>query len=232
MRKFWALLSPPPEFRVLRQVLRHDSNCIEVGANAGDMLAEMVRLAPGGRHFAVEAIPGLADRLRQRIPRVNVFNLAASDGAGETEFHHFAELAGFSGMRRCDVGVAEPRVEILRVKTETLDRLIPADVKIRLLKIDVEGAEVHVPRGARELLRRNRPVVIFEHGLGGTDLYGIGAEDAYDLLAGECGLGVARLEGSSPRRAPLTREEFTRHYHDRVGYMLVAWGLPDSFPAS
>jgi FkbM family methyltransferase len=210
----------------MRQVLRRDSNCIDVGANAGDMLAEMVRLAPGGRHFAVEAIPSMADGLRQRFPRVEVFNVAASDGAGETEFHHFADLAGFSGMQRRDVGMAKARVEVLRVKTESLDRLIPPGLKIELLKIDVEGAEVHVLRGARELLHRHRPVVIFEHGLGATDLYGDGPEDAYDLLAGECGLCIAPLKGWSPRQSPLSREEFIGHYYDRVGYMFVAWDVP------
>ena len=57
-----SVLRPAPEeYRVMKQVLLADSNCIDVGANDGQMLGEMMRLAPDGSHYAFEPIKHLAD---------------------------------------------------------------------------------------------------------------------------------------------------------------------------
>ena len=64
-------------------VLREDSNCIDVGANRGVILAEMCRVAPGGRHIAFEPTPIKARWLRKKFPEVQVEEVAVSDVAGE-----------------------------------------------------------------------------------------------------------------------------------------------------
>ena len=48
---------------VMTSILRRDSCCIDVGANEGEMLQEMLRLAPQGRHLAFEPLPDYAERL-------------------------------------------------------------------------------------------------------------------------------------------------------------------------
>jgi hypothetical protein len=64
---------------ILSYVLREDSCCVDVGAHTGDLLAQMVRLAPRGRHWAFEPLPHLAADLRQRFPTVEVREAALSD---------------------------------------------------------------------------------------------------------------------------------------------------------
>lgn len=44
-----------------------------------------------------------------------------------------------------------------------LDRVIPSDRKVSVLQLDVEHFEGDVLRGARELVRRNRPIIILEN---------------------------------------------------------------------
>jgi hypothetical protein len=45
---------------IFAAVLAPDANCIDVGAHTGDVLAEIVRIAPRGRHIGFEPLPGLA----------------------------------------------------------------------------------------------------------------------------------------------------------------------------
>lgn len=59
----------------------------------------------------------------------------------------------------------------------------PAGDKIDLIKVDVEGYELEVLRGARALLERCRPVVVVEQKPGNAERYGKKQFDARDFLA-------------------------------------------------
>jgi FkbM family methyltransferase len=149
---------------ILRRVLTSDANGVDIGAHVGDFLTELVRIAPGGKHVAVEPIPPMADRLRAAFPQVAVHAAALSDSPGTTTFQWVRSNPAFSGLvRRDDLSTSE-HIEPIKVRVECLDDLIPAGARVDLIKIDVEGGEVNVLRGASRVLRENRPWVIFEHG--------------------------------------------------------------------
>jgi hypothetical protein len=63
---------------LLEDVLEPASDCLDVGAHAGSVLAEMVRMAPEGRHVAWEPLPEFAARLREAHPGVEVREAALS----------------------------------------------------------------------------------------------------------------------------------------------------------
>ena len=67
---------------------------------------------------------------------------------------------------------------------------MPKDFPIHFMKIDVEGAELQVLRGAIQTILKYKPVIVFEHGLGAADHYGTKPEDIYDFLVSECGLSI------------------------------------------
>jgi hypothetical protein len=54
-----------------------------------------------------------------------------------------------------------PRV--IKVRTDTLDHVIPGDVKIALINIEVEGTQLQALSGAIETIKRERPYIVFEH---------------------------------------------------------------------
>lgn len=149
---------------ILRRVLAPDANGVDVGAHVGGFLAELVQIAPKGRHVAVEPIPTLAANLRAAFPQTTVHAVALSDSPGSATFQWVHSNPAFRGLvRRDDLRPAE-RIEPIEVRLERLDDLIAAGVPVALVKIDVEGGEVNVLRGASRVLRENRPWVLIEHG--------------------------------------------------------------------
>lgn len=182
---------------VAAAVLKPDSNCIDVGAHEGSFLVEAVRVAPLGRHIAYEPLPHLASELAARFPTVDVRPHAVSDRAGRATFVHVRSRPEMSGLRTRSYPTAEELDEI-EVELEALDEALPNGYVPDLIKIDVEGAEFQVLRGARETIGRHRPVVVFEHGLGGADHYGTSPGDVYRLLCHELGMRIFDLDGHGP----------------------------------
>lgn len=187
----------------LAAALRPDSSCIDVGAHTGNFLRHMLRVAPEGRHVAFEPVPAFHEQLVKEFPGVDVRNVALSDEAGTDEFSFFPDLPGLSGFRRTEAARNGEPVR-LEVRCERLDDALDASYVPSLIKIDVEGAELKVLRGADELLSRHRPLVLLEHGRQSL-AYGDTSEEVFDRLAA-AGLRVFDLDGAGP----YPREEFIR----------------------
>jgi FkbM family methyltransferase len=207
---------------VMRRVLVQTSNCVDVGCAEGSILKEMLALAPKGRHHAFEPIPVLAARLRTSFPTVRVFEAALSDVPGEATFEHVVTNPAYSGLRRRRYPSTNEDVQTIRVDTKRLDDILPEDLRIHFMKIDVEGAELQVLRGARQTIARHRPFIIFEHGLGAADYYGTLPEDVYDLLVGDCGLRISLMSHWLDGKPPLDRRMFVRQIRRRQNYYFLA----------
>jgi FkbM family methyltransferase len=134
------------------------------------------------RVVAIEPHPLLARHLSRLFPRdVRVLSCALSDRVGHATLylpsHQGRELDSRNSL---EIGV-NPGCELrtIEVETQTLDSLDLRDVA--MMKIDVEGHELEVLRGAGQLLRRERPVLLVEieerHHPGGSQVVFQLAED-------------------------------------------------------
>ena len=189
----------------LAYLLRPEDNCVDVGAHAGGILKDIVRLAPDGRHLAFEPIPALAEQLRADFPGVTVHAAAVAKDRGETTFEWVKTRPAVSSIR-ADPRVADGQeVETIRVPLVRLDDVV--EHPVAFLKIDVEGAEEGVLQGAAETLSRNRPLVVFEHGLSAS-VYGTSSASVYELLSA-AGLRVFSVRGDGP----YTRDQFVEVVH-------------------
>lgn len=212
---------------VMKRTLKQDSCCVDVGCHRGLFLVDMLRLAPRGTHFAMEPIPELHQGLLASygsLPNLHIYDFALSDTAGTTSFQHVVSNPGYSGLQRRRYDRPDEQVQEIEVRTELLDNLVSDQVRIDFIKIDVEGAELQVLRGARETIRRNRPVVVFEHGLGGSDYYGTGPDDIYKLLVEQCGLRLFLMADwlSSKGSVSLNRAAFREQFSSGSNYYFMA----------
>jgi FkbM family methyltransferase len=201
---------------LLKSVLKEDSNCIDIGAFRGRVLAEIMRVAPRGCHIAYEPLPHLHRYLVERFPSVDIRQAAVSNVSGETSFTYVKNVAGRSGMREISYP-KQPQIETLTVRTETLDSSLPGGYIPSLIKIDVEGAERLVIEGAINTISKYKPVVMFEHGKGSAVHYGTQPHHIYELLHNESGLRIFDLDGNGPYSLGQFEESFAQD--DRWDYI-------------
>jgi FkbM family methyltransferase len=138
---------------------------IDVGANVGYVSMLAARwVGPLGRVYSFEPARQTFDRLRanlalNRVTNVVPFQLGCSSAVGEVELVVPGEDLGRSH-------VAQAGEQGERVAIVTLDAHFASQPLDRLdfLKIDAEGHDLEVLKGARELLRRWHPPVLLEVG--------------------------------------------------------------------
>lgn len=207
---------------IMRRVLRPDSTAIDVGAFEGGMLRHMFRFAPQGRHFAFEPVPEKAKDLERAFPQARVYPYALGAEQGTVTFHFMLDHPALSGLRRRLESFPNEKVREIEVRMEPLDRIVPEDLPIAFVKIDVEGGELGVFRGGVQTLRRNRPVVVFECGVGGADYFGSAPGEIFDFLVDEVKLKVSLLGRWLAGQSSLSREEFTEEFEKKLNFYFVA----------
>jgi FkbM family methyltransferase len=211
---------------ILRHVALETGMFIDVGCHEGDILRIMMRENPGARFLAFEPIPSLFRQLARdfRQPNVKVFDLALSDARGSTTFNYVVTNPAYSGIRKRRYDREGERDQIIEVQTDTLDHVLEMEgnPEVAFIKIDVEGAEYLVLRGGEETIRRCKPVIVFEHGLGGSDSYGKGPRDIHDLLVERCGMKISLLPDYLLGRRALTKEAFSRQFLEGLNFYFVA----------
>jgi FkbM family methyltransferase len=140
---------------------------VDVGASAGDFTATVTEHCGIRRALLAEPMPARCRQLerRYRDDRFVIRQCAVSDQVGSTAFDILASDYSSSMLAALpEVGGSGERLDLrvtqrITVETRTLDQLVPEagfEGPIDLLKIDTQGAELHVLRGAVAILPRVR----------------------------------------------------------------------------
>lgn len=135
-------------------------DAVDVGAYAGTYTLSLAKLARSVYAFEPDVE---MEAMLQRVapPNVRVSSNAVSDREGTDEFH----VPSSKGWHIVPCGsLVAPQgqdYEVRIVETTTLDAAL-ANSDVGFIKIDVEGAEDSVLRGARQLIARCRPVILIE----------------------------------------------------------------------
>ncbi|RYY38354.1 MAG: FkbM family methyltransferase [Chitinophagaceae bacterium] len=212
--------------QVLRRVCRPDSNCVDVGTHRGEILELMRRQSPRGHHFGFEPLPPLFAKLRQRYGTehsVHIFPYALSDHAGNASFNWVTTNPAYSGLQKRSYDRPNEEEQSITVETRKLDDVLQSyGLPVHLLKIDVEGGELGVLRGALQTLRRYRPVVIFEFGIGGSDIYGSTPELLWEFFSG-LGYKISLMRRFLDEEPAFSFEELAEQYHQKKNYYFIAY---------
>jgi FkbM family methyltransferase len=156
---------PGHTWRVISALLRSDDVFVDVGANIGyTTLVGAQQVGPGGRVIAFEPSPRAFGSLQQNV-RINRFvNVIAEQAAcgeftGEAAFHVSDASDEYNSFKADTYGMTN---RVLRVPVVRLDDSLARHTlsRIRLVKIDVEGAEHQVLAGMQETLQRCPPEIL------------------------------------------------------------------------
>jgi|SRR6056297_1176323 len=210
---------------VLNRVLKSNSNCIDVGCHKGEVLDQMISASPEGHHFGFEPIPELYQELKKRYNntiKVQIANLALSDNSGTVKFNYVVSNPSYSGMRKRDYDRQDEKDTEIEVRTECLDHFLPDDYRVDLMKIDVEGAEYLVLKGAKSIIERDKPIIIFEFGLGAANHYEVQPADVFKYFE-ELGMSINTLGRFLASETPFSLKAFHHQYVDRVNYYFIAY---------
>ena len=158
------------EIRVIRRFLRSDYIAVDVGANVGLYTTILARHA--SRVIAFEPNPSCAQYLfKLNMNRCTIIQAALSDCDGKEKlripydehgFHHaYGTISEQNNFDKSFYGNMEVLVETVRLDTAMVN-LLSAKEKIGFIKIDVEGKEFEVLKGATKTLDIHRPVILLE----------------------------------------------------------------------
>jgi FkbM family methyltransferase len=174
----------------LRRTLGPGDVVWDVGANIGAISLAAARVVgPSGRVIAVEPETGCAAAVRRNaqingIDWLEVHEVAAAAQSGEVEV---IVVEDTTWSRLASVGEHELETDRRRLPACALDDLdAPTPT---LVKIDVEGGEIEVLAGMRQLLADVRPVVV-------CDMHGKNA--AFSEAIAAAGYDVENLDGPEP----------------------------------
>jgi FkbM family methyltransferase len=145
-----------PEIRRADEVCGRGGTMLDIGAWYGPWARRLVTRAD--RVIAIEPTPLHAVLSRTLPPTAQVIAAAASDTNGEAEIwlpSPDAAARGLSSLQRRDIHTASVMVPLV-----TVDSLGLRDVTF--MKIDVDGHEIPVLRGAEQTIRRDEPRLLIE----------------------------------------------------------------------
>jgi FkbM family methyltransferase len=157
------------ELAFATSVLRPGDVAVDVGAHIGFFTIELAQAVGADGHvYAFEPLPSNAALLAQSIrendyqSRVTLECAAVSDRSGTGTLRYAAQTLNTGGAFLSDASVEG--LGALSSSTVRTVRLDDYDLRrpVRLLKMDVEGAEPSVVAGARDLIARDRPVIVSE----------------------------------------------------------------------
>ncbi|MDR2528252.1 MAG: FkbM family methyltransferase [Synergistaceae bacterium] len=206
----------PPLVRFVYDRLREKENpvLLDVGANTGTM-SLLGAFLPNLFSYAFEPVPSTFELLQRNVflnglqSRARLYNMGLSDRKGESSVYlpssgkdsGLATLSStpsrFQGSEKIDISVM------------TLDDWMreanPASIDV--LKIDTEGHELYVLRGARELLERFSPVIVLEYASCNTVQFGYAPEEIDKLLLnfGYRGYRITEYDKVYAKRANLSQ---------------------------
>ena len=156
---------------VLREKISTDAPVIfDVGAHVGKYSAQLIRSFPKADVYAFEPNPATFAQLSERFANgeIHCINLGVSSEAGRMEMYVYPDnptTSHATAYREVITDLNAAQAQRVDVSVTTLDDFCrdQAITRVDFLKIDTEGHELEVLRGATGLLARGGlPVVQFE----------------------------------------------------------------------
>lgn len=191
--------------------LAPDAVALDIGANIGTVTRLLSGRLPNGQVYAFEPSPDNFRRLARNcaeIPNVNCERRALGATTGKVAFSSDDIPSDLRSMR-ADGNGSSSSVDCVRLDDWCRENNLR---RLDLIKIDVEGFEEDVLVPAEEVLRRFRPVVIFEYIWHFAEQRSAYKGKALFPLFERLGYKVRRLDQLGREATDMTSESGTHEY--------------------
>ena len=158
----------PETLELFHSLSRNIRTFVDVGANTGIFTVTGLVLNPDLHVHAFEPSPGPFSALEENVRRNQVGDrarlnrLAVAESSGTATLH--VPVDTWASASLDESGFHDLAGDTVAIETTTLDRYVEAAgiERVDLVKVDVEGFEHTVLRGAAGVLRHHRPAIICE----------------------------------------------------------------------
>jgi len=187
--------SKEPEVLWARALLKPGETVIDIGANYGLYTYHASKaVGPSGRVYAFEPVPFTVGTLRKvcsllRLKNVDVIAKGCSDEESTLTFSLPMQKNETLSAGLAFISVDQEAHDIRNSKAEwehtseiqapviRVDDYLSDLRKLRLIKVDIEGADLLALRGARSTIEKHRPAIIMEVEPRWYESYGISSAD-------------------------------------------------------
>jgi len=191
---FWRTgLTEPETRRVLAGIIKPGMVMLDIGAYVGQFTLVASRVAGDQlKILAIEPTPAVYKQLcrnvaANRCSGVTCIQRALSDKPGSARFYFYPDSYDQNSLRP----LSDESARFIDVEVETIDSLSEQHrlSRIDLIKVDVEGNELAVLKGARRVLAEKKPALIVEvsrhqhsYGYCGIELNAFLRDIGYDVF--------------------------------------------------
>jgi len=159
---------------IFKELIKKTKLFMDIGANIGYYSILGCKANASLQVYAFEPSIGAKFYLNENLKRnalserVHLVPIALSDASGEIDFYEirnlkFPDIYNLSGEH--NIGTKKDKItNITKVEAMTLDAYVQKTQTstVGLIKIDTEGAEAMILRGASETIRESKPIIICE----------------------------------------------------------------------
>ena len=169
-------------FDWLKINLPADKTVIDIGARDGNWFDKINKTSNFKEAHLFEPIPDIAESTQikfQNNPRITVHNIALSDVNSLLEFYIDTKSGAWSGLKKHQ-HFNSKRYKTINVNVKTVDSFNFKN--IGLIKIDSEGNELNIIKGAIDTIKNYKPIIYFECADIHMVNYNYTSDDIFDLL--------------------------------------------------
>lgn len=191
----------PDTSQALRKLCKPGSTVFDIGANVGSHALPMARdVGPQGRVYAFEPVPWAVNKLKRNL-ELNRFGNLVLESIALSDVNEIDVQMEFRASFKIGAGLGvsqDGRInsgwwnecDQIKIQMQTLDSYVSSHqiTGVDLIKLDVDGFEGKVIRGALETLKRFHPIIIMEIAPAWTKMRGDNIADILQQLT-ELGYG-------------------------------------------
>lgn len=189
---------------LLQKLLQPGDTFVDIGANIGLMSVFAAGcVGEKGKVLAFEAHPETFDWLNFNVALnhaacIETYGFALGNETGSAVIYDNWDI----NRGGASLVVRQENATGHTVEVKTLDDVLDSDISPKLIKVDVEGFELPVLRGAAQTIRRSRPVLIVEYSVNRDNQYE--STELIDFIESFGFYKLFKLSGTKERKSELT----------------------------